>query len=188
MFTLKEMCVLVVEYDETAFPDLVNVGLDEVGETPVIARAVRVQPFEPIHVEHVHGRRGREFREGLVLDVNLPVRRGQRRLSVNGVSLRRVRNSLPGRHSRLVGVDAPSVRRVLSVIHHDVNEGVTRIAHQTKAGVMVHRSGWMNDDERSAFGWLNGQTDAKRRPVGHAPAEPLRRSSLGSHAHQMHLG
>ena len=95
MFTLQEVRMLEVEDHETAFPDLVNVGADEVGEGSVITRAVRVQPFEPIHVQDVHGRRGRQCREGLVLNVNLPVRRGQGRLSVDGVALRRVRNSLP---------------------------------------------------------------------------------------------
>ena len=70
MFALQKLRVLEVEDHETAFPDLVNVGTDEVGEGSVIARAVRVQPFEPVHVEDVHGWRGRQCREGLVLNVN----------------------------------------------------------------------------------------------------------------------
>ena len=75
-----------------------------------------------------------------MLDVNLPVRRGQGRFSVDGVSLRRVGYSLPGRHPRLVGVDAPPVGRVLPVVHHHVDEGMACIADQPKTGVMVHRS------------------------------------------------
>ena len=188
MFTLQEVGVLEVEDHETAFPDLVNVGADEVGEGSVVTRAVRVQPFEPIHVEDVHGRRGRQCREGLVLNVNLPVRRGQGRLSVDGVSLRRVRNSLPSRHPCLVGVDAPTVRRVLAVVHHHVDEGMTCIADQPKTGVMVRGSGRMDDDQRPSFGRVNGQADAERWTVGHAATEPLGRSSVGCHAHQMHLG
>ena len=90
MFPVKEMGVLEVEHHETAFPDLVHVSTDEVGKRSVVARAVRVQPLEPVHVEDVHGRRGGQFREGLVLNVNLPVWRGKRRLPVDGVALRRV--------------------------------------------------------------------------------------------------
>ena len=102
----------------------------------VIARAA-VQPLSPR--EHVHG--GEAVVEGLVLDVTCQWR--GRPPFCKRVPLRRVEIS-PG-HPRLVGVDAPTVGCIPVV--HDVDERIpASLTNQT--GVVVHGSGWMDDDQR----------------------------------------
>ena len=120
--------------------------------------------------------------------MDLPVRRGHARLSVDLVTLGGVGYSLPRRHPRFAGVNAPTIGSIIASVHHHVNERVASIADQTKTGVVVHGGCRMSDDQRPVIGHGDGQSKLNRRPVGNATAPSLEVSSGSGHAHQMHLG
>ena len=122
------------------------------------------------------------------MHMDLPMRRGHAGLSVDLVTLSGVGDSLPCRHARFIGVNAPFIGGIIASVNHHMDERMTCIADQTETGVVVHGGRRMGDDQRPVFGHSDGQSKLNRRPVSNAAAPPLEVSSANGHAHQMHLG